>query len=219
MFLFYLFYRLCYNSIMKSVLFTTIKKQFAKNEVFFIEDIHEKSMTKTAIKEGLVRLVQEGVLKRYSYGIYYLPGEGEPDASEAINMRYIERNGKVFGFYTGEGFISVLNNKNPSIQEKIEIMTNRATSGKKSIYAFSKRFTLRKPYYPVDKNNYALNAFLSYIAMTPLNKIMENYSVLANYIKKNHLSAPEVMEMAVHFPAKTASKLLSSDLYRSLWKH
>lgn len=204
---------------MKSVLVAAIKKQFTKNELFFLDDIKEKSMTKAAIKEELVRLVQQGFLKRYSYGIYFIPGEGEPDASEAINMRYIERDGKVFGFYTGEGFISVLNGKNPSLQEKIEIMTNRATSGKKATYAFSKRFTLRKPYVQIDKNNFALNSFLSYIAMTPLNKIKENYSVLSNYIKKNHLSAPDVMEMAVYFPAKTASKLLSSDLYRSLWKH
>ncbi len=204
---------------MSNILLSNIKKNFEKNEVFFIDDIREKSMTKAAIKEGLVRLVKEGRIKRFSYGIYYLPGDNEPDLTKAINMRYIERKGKVCGFYTGEGFISVLNGKNPSAQEKIEIMTNHATSGKKSVYAFSKRFTLRKPYCPVDKYNYALNALLSYVAMTPLNKIKENYSVLANYIKKNHLSAPDVMEMSVYFPAKTASKLLASDLYRSLWKH
>ena len=98
-------------------------------------------------------------------------------------------------------------------------MTNRATSGKKNVYMFEKRFTLRKPYYKIDRYNMTTNAFLSYIAMTPLSEIKKNYSILANYARREHLSANDVMDMAEHFPAKTASKLLSSDLYRSLWKH
>lgn len=204
---------------MKSVLLANIKKNFQKNELFFVKDIHEKSMTEDAIKEGLVRLVKDGSLKRYSYGIYYIPGSTEPSSSDAIKMRYIENGKKVFGFYTGECFISALNGKTPAFEDRVEIMSNRATSGKKSVYAFSKRFVLRKPYCPIDNKNYVLNALLSYVAMTPLTKIKENYSVLANYIKKNHLSAIDVIEMSAYFPSKTSSKLLASDLYRSFWKH
>ena len=115
--------------------------------------------------------------------------------------------------------MNVLKGKKISLEDHIEIMTNRATSGKKNVYMFEKRFTLRKPYYKIDKYNMTTNAFLSYIAMTPLAEIKKNYPLLANYCRKEHLSAADVMNMAQYFPTKTASKLLSSDLYRSLWKH
>ena len=106
-----------------------------------------------------------------------------------------------------------------SLQEHLEIMTNKATSGKKTIYVFSKRITLRKPYFTINKNNISINSFLSYLSFAPLDEVKQNYSLLANYIRSNQLSANDVMKMATLFPAKTSTKLLATDLYRSLWKH
>ena len=204
---------------MKDNLLSIIKSEFEENDLFSSADIRTKSMTEAAKKEELVRLVKSGDIKRYSYGFYYIPGRGQPDPSNAIELRYISHGKEIYGFYTGECFLMAINGQKISVNEKVEIMTNKATSGKKSVYMFGKRFTLRKPYYPVDKNNVTLNAFLSYIAMTPLSRLKENYSILADYIKRAHLGANDVMEMASYYPAKTASKLLASDLYRSLWKH
>lgn len=204
---------------MQSKLFLTITKKFEPSELFFLSDIHDKNMTDAAVKEELLRLTKSGDLARYSYGVYYIPGKDSPSALKAIELRYIQKGNDIYGFYTGGNFINALKGKKISLDDKIEIMTNRATSGKKNVYMFEKRFTLRKPYYKIDRYNTTTNAFLSYIAMTPLSEIKKNYSILANYARREHLSANDVMDMAEHFPAKTASKLLSSDLYRSLWKH
>jgi hypothetical protein len=203
----------------QSKLFLSIQKKFKPGELFFLSDIHDKSMTDAAVKEELLRLTKSGDLERYSYGVYYLPGDEEPSALKAIELRYIAKGNEIYGFYTGQNFLDGLKGKKPSLDDKIEIMTNRATSGKKNVYMFEKRFVLRKPYYPIDKYNQTTNAFLSYITMAPLSEIKRNYSLLANYARKEHLSANDVMEVSHFFPAKTASKLLSSDLYRSLWKH
>lgn len=184
-----------------------------------MSDLFEGYMSEPAAKSELLKLTKAGSVLRYSYGIYYLPGGPEPTVSDAIDLRYIKRNGKVYGFYTGDNFLASINGVSPNLDDKIEIMSNKATSGKKSVYTFSKRFVIRKPYVEIDKYNAPLVAFLSFIAMSPLSKIKQNYSILANYARKEHLSAHDVMDMAVSFPNKTASKLLSSDLYRSLWKH
>ncbi len=184
-----------------------------------MSDLHDKTMTDAAVKEELLRLSKAGLIKRFSYGVYFLPGNGEPSAIGAIELRYIQNGENVFGFYTGTSFISYILGRTPSLDSKIEIMTNRATSGKKSVYMFSKRFILRRPYFEITKENVSLNAFLSYVSMTSLTDIKINYSVLANYIRKEHLSANDVMVATDSFPSKTASKLLATDLYRSLWKH
>lgn len=204
---------------MQSKLLQNIQKKFAPSELFFLSDIHDKDMTDAAVKEELLRLTKSKDLNRYSYGVYYLPGKEEPSALKAIELRYLSKDNNVYGFYTGENFINVLKGKKITIEDRIEIMTNKATSGKKNVYMFEKRFTLRKPYYKIDKYNMTTNSFLSYISMTPLPEMKKNYSLLANYARKEHLSAVDVMEMAQFFPSKTAAKLLASDLYRSLWKH
>lgn len=199
-----------------------LRKKYEINKLFLFSDIHEKSLTEAALKEELLRLTKTGLIKRYGYGIYYLPDpkqENAPSALEAISLRYLTDGKDVYGFYTGNDFLGEIMGRSASLQDQLDIMTNKATSGKKKIFIFSKRITLRKPYFTINKNNISINSFLSYLSFAPLDEIKQNYSLLANYIRANQLSANDVMKMATAFPSKTSTKLLASDLYRSLWKH
>jgi len=205
---------------MKSKLLTLIQTKYQPGELFIMSDIRVNYMSDAAIKQEVIRLTKNKELIRYAYGIYYLPSNTlQPTFLDAIKIRFLERKDKVYGFYTGENFLTTIKGLIPSEANEIEIMTNHATSGKKRVYMFGHYFTIRAPYVLIDKYNASLNSFLSYISMASLRRIKENYSLLANYIRKEHLSALDVMEMATKFPSKTASKLLASDLYRSLWKH
>lgn len=199
-----------------------LRKQFEPNTLFLFSDIHEKALTEGALKEELLRLTKTGLVKRYGYGIYYLPDskqENVPSALEAIRLRYLTDGKDIYGFYTGNDFLGGIMGRPVSLQDQLDIMTNKATSGKKTIFVFSKRITLRKPYFTINKNNISINSFLSYLSFAPLDEVKQNYSLLANYIRTNQLSANDVMKMATVFPSKTSTKLLASDLYRSLWKH
>ena len=199
-----------------------LKRQFQPNKLFLFNEIKEKGLTEAALKEELLRLTKTGEVKRFAYGIYYLPdpkGSVPPTALEAITLRYLTDGNEVYGFFTGSDFLGSLMGRRVSLQDHLEIMTNKATSGKKTIYVFSKRISLRKPYFTINKNNISINSFLSYLSTAPLDEVKQNYSLLANYIRSNQLSANDVMKMATAFPSKTSTKLLASDLYRSLWKH
>jgi|LAHS01.1.fsa_nt_gb hypothetical protein len=199
-----------------------LKRQFQPNKLFLFNEIKEKGLTEAALKEELLRLTKTGEVKRFAYGIYYLPdpkGSVPPTALEAITLRYLTDGNEVYGFFTGSDFLGSLMGRRVSLQDHLEIMTNKATSGKKTIYVFSKRISLRKPYFTINKNNISINSFLSYLSTAPLDEVKQNYSLLANYIRSNQLSANDVMKMATAFPTKTSAKLLASDLYRSLWKH
>lgn len=204
---------------MKMDLLSQIKAKHKPSELFLMSELILREEDDAAVREELLRLTKEGSVKRFSYGIYYIPGKVEPTAIDAIELRYIGNEKETYGFYTGDNYLSCILGHKISVNDKIEIMTNRATSGKKTIYMFSKRFTLRKPYIEITKENDKFNAFLSYIAMTPLAEIKHNSPILATYIRREHFSADDFMEMAQLFPGKTASKLIASDLYRSLWKH
>jgi hypothetical protein len=207
---------------MANDLLTVIKQSIGYNKLFRFEDISIKGRSPDAVKMALSRYVSAKSLIRMANGVYYFPGESTneaPDAIDLIEFLYCHDNQDYFGFYTGSGFISQALNQQPFLEDKLEIMTNKTTNGKIKITQCGKAVILRKPYFTITESNYTLNALLSYVAMTPLDQIKTNYSLLANYIRANHLSANDVITMSSSFPAKTMAKLLSSDLYRSLWKH
>lgn len=175
-----------------------------------------------AVKMQLSRFVASKSLIRASNGVYYLPNltsDNAPDAIDIIEFLYCHDRSSYYGFYTGSAFLNQAIDQSPFLEDKLEIMTNKTTNGKIKITQAGKVVILRKPYFTITESNYTLNAFLSYIAMTPLDIIETNSALLANYIRSNHLSANDVIAMAPSFPAKTMAKLLTSDLYRSLWKH
>lgn len=203
-------------------LLKSIKSKFKQLELFSIEDAIPNGSNYDSSKQELFRLNKNGTVAKYGRGLYYLPsndGLMKPSPIDALTRQYVRSNGHVIGFYFGDAFIpGFLGQKIPD-SDHFEIMTNKATSGKKCVYLFSKRVTLRKPYFSIDDENAVLNSFLSYIAFAPLPLLQQNYSLLANYIRTNHLSANDVIALIPYFPDKTFAKLLSTDLYRSLWKH
>jgi hypothetical protein len=207
---------------MANDLLTLIKSSIGNNKLFRLEDISLKGRSPDAVKMAFSRYVRSKELIRMANGVYYLPSESTTDAPDAIDLiefLYCHDNQSYFGFYTGSGFISQALNQQPFLEDKLEIMSNKTTNGKIKITQGGKAVILRKPYFTITESNYTLNALLSYIAMTPLDQVKTNYSLLANYIRTNHLSANDVIALAPSFPAKTMAKLLASDLYRSLWKH
>jgi hypothetical protein len=207
---------------MANTLLKYIKDNYKQLELFSPSDINQKGTTYDAIKQELFRLNKNGSLAKLGRGFYYLPASDKnllPSPIDALTKTYVKEDGKAIGFYFGDAFIpGFLGQKIPD-SDHFEIMTNKATSGKKTVFLFQKRVTLRKPYFTINDENVVLNSFLSYVAYAPLPLLQQNYSLLANYIRTNHLSANDVINMIPYFPDKTFAKLLSTDLYRSLWKH
>lgn len=180
-----------------------------------------KSMTPDAVKEEMSRLSKKGQVKRLGYGVYIIDtGKMNEETLENkfISFRYIGSGKNVCGFYYGDNFVRNL--KGAALTKTgLEIVTNKATSGKKSIYQFGRRLVLRKPYAKITQQNVSLLSFLTYISYASEEELKRNYSVLANYVREEHLSAPEAIELLTYFPGKTAKALLGSGFYKLMWKH
>lgn len=199
-----------------------IRTHFEQNELFQLEDVTFKDKTLDAIKMDLTRFVKDGEIKRLSYGLYYVPsptGNNAPGIAEGLDILYLHKGNSYYGYYTGNQYVNYMLHNPMSPNEPIEIMTNKATSGKKVIHYLGHTVTLRKPYFTIKRENVEMGGFLTYLAMSTPSEIKTNTSVLANFIRTNHLSADDVMSLAPYLPAKTMTRLLASDLYRSLWKH
>lgn len=205
---------------MKKDTLTKIKDKNASGVLFFMSDFLKDYMRNPSMKKDVLSWVRKGDIKRFSYGLYYFEGKKEPTALDAIRIRYIERNDKKYGFFGGDAFIQEIKGlPNHLDNEPIEVISNVATSGKKTVSEFGKTFILKKPYMKVDKYNASMLSFLTYIAGASLSDIEQNLSTLSNFVRQEHLSAITMADIISRFPSKTFSKLLKTDLYRSFWKH
>lgn len=205
---------------MSNDLSSIIQTTFKENQLFSFQEIPLKGLAKDEAKKDLRRLIENGSIKRFGSGLFYLPSKDPsetPTVQEAVSKRYITNGTDVYGFYYGRGFISHLLLQKPS--DQLDLYTNSATSNKKSVFCLGRRLTIRKPYYPINRQNAALNAFLTFLTVMTIDEIAVNYSILANYIRQEHLSAQDAVDLLEKFPAKTADKLLRSGLYKNLWKH
>lgn len=205
---------------MKKDTLTKIKDKNASGVLFFMSDFLKDYMRNPSMKKDVLSWVRKGDIKRFSYGLYYFEGKKEPTTLDAIRIRYIERNDKKYGFFGGGAFIQEIKGlPNHLDNEPIEVISNVATSGKKTVSEFGKTFILKKPYMKVDKYNASMLSFLTYIAGASLSDIEQNLSTLSNFVRQEHLSAITMADIISRFPSKTFSKLLKTDLYRSFWKH
>jgi hypothetical protein len=199
-----------------------IKAKVEVGTLFSLGDIlpyYDKS--EDALKEEMSRLAKKGFVKRIGYGIYLLPKgkENEEDLKHAMfTFRYIKNSKEVYGFFYGQCFTMGLLNR-PFDPDHLEIVSNKVTSGKKTIYQLGQRLTLRRPYVKVNKDNVAIVGLLTYLAYASKEDLNVNYSLLANYVREEHISAIEVSDMLPAFPAKSARTLLSSGLYKIMWHH
>ena len=205
---------------MNNVLIEVIKNTFGENKLFSFDEIPNGKASSKFHQSDIKDLVSSGLIKRHSYGLYYLPGKrlsNEPSVADAVERAFIHDSKKVFGFYGDNSYLFVLLKKIPS--NEIVVYSNKATSGKKNIFRFGQRITVKKPYYHVTGENATLNGFLTYLTTSPFATVERDYSLLANYIRLEHFAAQDVLDLLPSFPSKTADKLLKSGLYKCLWKH
>lgn len=207
---------------MAKTLYLSIKKTIGIDRIFSTADVDDlKEMTSGALKEELSRLSKKGQIQRVAYGLYIIPS-GKLSEDELNDMfiryRYLGYGKRVSGFFYGEGYIGSLLNR-PTPSSGLEIVSNKVTSGKKIIYQYGRKIVLRRPYVRVTASNVQLVSFLTYLSQVSPADLKKNYTLLANHVRENHLSAPEATELLSSFPGKTARTLLSSGLYKLMWKH
>lgn len=203
---------------MNELILNYIKKKIGKNNPFSPQNLLGTGLKISEIRQSLNSLVKSKNLKHLGYGTYVL-NAGSYTYETAISERYILAAGNNIGFYAGKNFKNSLLDMDPDFKEQIDIYTNKATSGKKTIYSFERRITIRKPYLPITNDNLAINLLLTYLTANDDTTIKENLPILQSFCRRKHLTADEAMKYGKFFPAKATKRLFLYDIYRSLWKH
>ena len=150
------------------MLYGYLIENFKPYEPIFTADI-DIDMVGNSLRPKLKELCDSGKLCRYEAGIYYLPGKMKLkgltpiSASAVARSRYVDRRGKVRGYYSGYTFANQigLSLQVPYVQE---IVTNEASAKVREIDIKGQKFIIRKPKAEVTEENVYTLQFLDFLS-------------------------------------------------------
>lgn len=160
------------------MLYGYLIENFKPYEPIFTADI-DIDMVGNSLRPKLKELCDSGKLCRYEAGVYYLPGKMKLkgltpiSASAVARSRYVNRRGKVRGYYSGYTFANQigLSLQVPYVQE---IVTNEASAKVREIDIKGQKFIIRKPKAEVTEENVYTLQFLDFLS--DIDKYMDGSS-------------------------------------------
>ncbi|MEA5020484.1 MAG: hypothetical protein VB027_08955 [Gordonibacter sp.] len=193
---------------------------YGRNVPIFLEEILDAcpDVTADGAYRRIRRAVADGDLVKRERGVYYLPtrtslGTSEITDDAVLGKRYISNGDDVYGYVTG----LVLENRagiSQQVPGTLEIATNSESTRSRRLGRRGgwREVILRRPRCKVTPENVAALEVLDLVTAAPLESLGE-YE-LAN-LRERICAVPRQVLLACleSYPAKTAKKLLESELY------
>lgn len=207
------------------MLIQTLKEKYQEGVPIYLKDILLlfPNYTKAYIFRLLKKAEQEGMIKRFSHGVYCLPkksfiGPVTMTSQMVAENRYISNGDAIYGVYSG---LSLINHFCVSTQvpNVLEIVTNREATRKRTIDIDGVKFVIRKSRFEITKDNYPyytiLQLFLELGDKSNLNDFAKEQ--IKEYLSKNNIQKERLLKYALDFPSKAIKGLIDSEvLYGAL---
>ena len=198
------------------ILIDYLLKKYGTNKPILTEELSIPEISYANLRKQLSRYNSQGILEKYSQGVYYIPketilGRSTLSIDDVINRKYITNDNDIYGFYSGLSFYNKLG-ISTQVPYVYEIVTNKEKSRVRETTLKNQNIILRKPYVKINKNNYLENQFLDFINNADSNDLSDNIEVLKKYIKDNNLNKNVILDLITYYPSKTSKKLIESRL-------
>lgn len=151
-----------------------LEQRYKPNEPIFLSDI-DLPVKNNYLRQMMKNLCDAGKIKRFDDGIYYIPSQsrlkgGSSLAPGTVAMyKYIKRNGKTNGYYSGYTFANQMG-LTTQVPFTLEIVTNAASAAVREVELNGQKFIIRKPKTEITEENYQTLQLLDLI------KDIEKYS-------------------------------------------
>ncbi len=177
------------------ILIDYLLKKYGTNKPILTEELSIPEISYANLRKQLSRYNSQGILEKYSQGVYYIPketilGRSTLSIDDVINRKYITNDNDIYGFYSGLSFYNKLG-ISTQVPYVYEIVTNKEKSRVRETTLKNQNIILRKPYVKINKNNYLENQFLDFINNADSNDLSDNIEVLKKYIKDNNIPCPK----------------------------
>lgn len=202
------------------MLYEYLKENYNVNEPIFISDI-DLPVKSNYLRQMFKTLCDNGKIKRYDTGIYYIPGASRLKGGSVLSTKtvarykYVSRNGNVDGYYSGYTFANQLG-ITTQVPNVTEIVSNGASANTREISMNGQRIMLRKPKTEVNKQNYQVLQFLDLL------KDIDRYAdyevenlqeLIAEYVQRSGITKENIDRYIRLYPDKTYRNFYEMRLY------
>ena len=197
-----------------------LQENYNNNEPIFVSDIH-LPVSDTNLRQMLKVLCDKGTIHRFDTGIYYLAGisrlKGGTSLSpgEVVRYKYISRNNKTEGYYSGYTFANQLGISS-QVPVVIELVSNEASAKVREVSIKNQRIILRKPRTEINDSNCKV------LQLLDLMKDFEQYSdddntaapeIIRTYVRDIKIKRSDVDKYISLFPMKVYKNIYETRLY------
>ena len=188
--------------------YSYLLKNYGQNEPFFLSELKIPGVKPVSLRQQLKKLTEDGRLKRFDTGIYYLPKKSmfrfgsmlSPD--EVIRKKYLIDSGSRCGYLSGMMFANQLG-LTTQVPMAYEVYTNKATTDYRDTTLGSLRVIIRRPYVEVNDGNASALQFLDLIKEVRDISELDGVDLrerLTNYMKANGLGFDTLQQYFPYYP-------------------
>ena len=202
------------------MLYEYLLENYEPNEPIFVSDV-DLPVTDNNLRQMFKTLCDDGRINRFEPGIYYLPKESRLKGGSALTAdavaiaKYISRNGKTVGYYSGNTFANILG-ITTQVPYVVEIVTNNTSTRVREVKVRNKRIMLRRARTTIDNENYVVLQFLDL-----LKDIDQYYDLpvkdvsarLISYIRAENIRREDIDKYIKDYPDKIYRNLYELRLY------
>lgn len=202
------------------MLYTYLLERYQPNEPIFVSDI-ELPVSEVNLRQMFKKLCDRNLIKRFDTGIYYLPKAsrlkgGVPLATDTvIKYKYIIRNGKIDGYYSGYTFANQLG-LTTQVPYMTEIVSNNASAAVREVNLKDRRILLRKARSEINSSNYRVLQFLDLLKDIDVYVDEENDKAsarLQKYVMSEGITKQDIDKYIRQYPDKIYRNMYEMGLF------
>lgn len=180
------------------------------NEPIFLSEISIPGMEAAVMRQQLKKLKEDGRVKRFDTGIYFLPRKSifrsgsTLSVDEVIRRKYLMNGTERCGYLSGMRFANQLG-LTTQVASVYEIYTNKATKDYRETRMANIKVILRKPYVKVDEKNASVLQFLDLIKeVVDISEVEgeELAAALKGYMKRKNIEFTALSQFLPYYPER-----------------
>lgn len=193
-----------------SDVYNYIETRYKPNEPVFLAELDIPGMKPVSVRQQMKKLTEDGRLKRFDTGIYYIPKNSmfrsgsTLSVDEVIRKKYLQDGRTRCGYVGGILFANQLG-LTTQVPALYEVYTNKATTEYRETRLANLRVILRKPCCEIDAKNAETLQFLDLIKeIMDISEITgdELTNKLLSYMKKKNIRFESMKPFLPYYPER-----------------
>ena len=183
---------------------------YGENEPIFLSDVCIDGMKDVSVRQQLKKLTEEGRIKRYDSGIYFIPKKtmfksgSTLSVDEIIRKKYLIDGETQCGYLCGLTFANKLG-LTTQVPMVYEVCSNKATTDYRDMRIGKFRVILRRPYVKITNENVDMLQFLDLIREVDELSEVEGTELterLTNYLKAKDIKFDALGSYLQYYPER-----------------